>query len=379
MRTLQLGMNWYPEVAGGLSRVYYDCMRSLPEAGVEFEGLVAGSPTVAQQSGGRVHAFAGVHDPLRSRWSQLRQTVRQRLKQREYDLVVSHFALYAFPVLDLVSPYPKVMHFQGPWALESRLEGGKRWRIWLAKQLEQSCYRQVDRFIVLSEAFQEILHREYGVPIAQIHVVPPGIDLDRFHCPMSRSAARSQLGWPQDRPILLAVRRLVNRMGLENLIAAIDKVRHSHPDVLLLIAGRGPIQAALAQQIADLGLADHVRLLGFLPDADLPIAYRAANFSIVPTVALEGFGLIVVESLAAGTPVLGTPVCAIPEILRPLSEDLLLPGTAPEQIAQGIREALAGDRVIPSESDCQAYARSRYHWPRIAQQIKSVYQRAIEG
>ena len=109
----------------------------------------------------------------------------------------------------------------------------------------------------------------------------------------------------------------------------------------------------------------------------MPLCYRAANFSVVPTVALEGFGLIVVESLAAGTPVLGTPIGGIPEILNPFSEDLVFEGHQPDQLAEGIIEALSGDRILPTSQACLQYVRENYDWNIITQQIKSVYESVL--
>ena len=99
---------------------------------------------------------------------------------------------------------------------------------------------------------------------------------------------------------------------------------------------------------------------------------------MVPTVALEGFGLIVVESLAGGTPVLGTPIGGIPEILKPFSEDLVFEGYNSDQLAIGIIEALSGDRSLPSSQACLDYVQANYHWNAIAEKIKFVYQRALD-
>ena len=167
-------------------------------------------------------------------------------------------------------------------------------------------------------------------------------------------------------------------MGLENLISAIALVRQQYPDVLLLIAGKGAIADALRSQIQELQLEDHVKLLGFVNDQDLAIAYRAAELTIVPTVSLEGFGLIVIESLAAGTPVLGTPIGGIPEILRPLNSDLILESSETKHLAQGMIEALSGQRQMPSAADCQAYVKQNYDWQAITLQMKSVYEKIYE-
>ena len=371
-------MGWFPEQAGGLNRFYYDCTRYMPQFGVEIHGLVAGSANIMHGSSSQIEAFAPLNSPLLQRWRGVRQAAHRVLIGKEYPIVVSHFALYTFPVLDQLGGRPLVIHFHGPWALEGRVEGGKTIANWFKWMLEQTVYRRAVSFIVLSEAFRNILHQEYWVPLERIHVVPGGIDLERFDTTLLRHQARAKLGWSQDRPIIIAVRRLAHRMGLENLIAAIDKVRKRYPDVLLLIAGKGVYSSTLEQAISELELTNQVSLLGFVPEDQLCRVYRAADFSVIPTVALEGFGLSVIESLAAGTPVLGTPVGGIPEILRPLSEDLVLNGSTTEQLAQGILEALSGQRKLPGSQECKAYVQEHYAWPVVARQIKYIYQSALD-
>ncbi|WP_019506517.1 glycosyltransferase family 4 protein [Pleurocapsa sp. PCC 7319] len=377
MKTLQIGLDWFPEQPSGLGRVYYNCVNYLPKVDVEVKGLVAGSKKVSLGSQGQVRAFAPPDSPLIKRCQGIRKSVCQLLAESDYSLIVSHFALYTFPIQDLIGDRPLVTHFHGPWALESGVEANKRIAVKVKKWLEQSVYRRSQQFIVLSQTFSDILHQEYQVPLEKINIIPGGINIDCFNINLAPIEARSQLGWHQDRPIIFCIRRLAKRMGLENLVAAMAKVRTVYPDILLHIAGKGELATTLKTQIAELELEDNVKLLGYIPDEQLPLCYRAANFSVVPTVALEGFGLIVVESLAAGTPVLGTPIGGIPEILKPFSEDLVFEGYHPEQLARGIIETLSGDRILPSSQSCLDYVQTNYNWPAIAQKIKLVYQRAL--
>lgn len=379
MHTLQLGMGWFPEEAGGLNRFYYNCVHNLPNVGISTSGLVAGSPTVDQHTHGQVRAFAPAQSPLWYRYFKLRQLIGAYLKECNPSVIASHFALYTFPILDKIRDCPLVIHFHGPWALESDVEVNRQFATKVKRTIETLVYQQGHSFIVLSQAFQQTLHQVYQVPLEKIHIVPGSVDMAHFHSNQSLAAARTALNWPHDRPIILAVRRLSRRMGLENLITAIDKVRYYQPDVLLLIAGQGELMPSLRQQIKDLDLSKNVQLLGFVPDEKLPIAYRAANFSVVPTVALEGFGLIVLESLASGTPVLGTPVGGIPEILSRFSKDLLFDGSTSDQLATGILEALSGDRRLPDQAACRSFVQQHYTWPVISQQIKTVYQAVLDG
>jgi glycosyltransferase involved in cell wall biosynthesis len=378
MKILQIGEGWFPEEPGGLNRYYYDCTQYLPQAGVEVKGLVAGSSNVVHNSKGQVQAFAPTTASLLQRWRGLRQATQKHLLQGDNAVIVSHFALYTFPCLTQLGHRPLVSHFHGPWALESQIEGANQITTWAKKALEQAIYGRTARFIVLSATFQDILHRAYHVPLDRIHIIPGGTNIERFDLSLSKVEARLKLGWPQDNPIIFCVRRLAKRMGLENLITAFKQVHEHYPNAMLYIAGKGPLAPVLQSQIESLKLVYNVQLLGYVPDEQLPLTYRAANFSIVPTIDLEGFGLIVVESLATGTPVLGTPVGGIPSILQPFCPDLLLDGYAPNQLAQGMIEALAGKRQLPRQDACQAYVKKHYTWSAIAKQMKSVYQLAID-
>jgi glycosyltransferase involved in cell wall biosynthesis len=377
MKILQIGTSWFLDDAGGLARVYYGCVNNLPIAGVEVSGLVTGSENIKQSSAGRIEAFAATNSSTWQRSRGIRKAVNRLLVTKDYDLVATHFALYTLPALDCFGKLPLVMHFHGPWALESQAEGGGRISTWGKWLIEKLVYRRANGFIVLSDAFRQILHKTYNVPLEKIFIVGGGVNTSEFDLPMTIAQAREVLGWQQDRRIVFCVRRLVQRMGLENLISAIALVRQRYPDVLLMIAGKGAIASALQSQIQEMQLQDHVKLLGFVPDQDLAIAYRAAEMTVVPTISLEGFGLIVIESLAAGTPVLGTPIGGIPEILRPLSTDLILEGSQTRQIAQGLIEALSGERQMPSAEVCKNYVKQNYDWQVIASQMRSVYEEVL--
>jgi glycosyltransferase involved in cell wall biosynthesis len=378
VKILQIGLEWFPDIAGGLNRYYYDCCYYLPSEDIQLDSLVTGSSKTPQDLSSRVIAVAPPESSLIQRWWGMSSNYRQLMAEEPYDLIVSHFPLYTFSILNQLGDLPLVTHFHGPWALESDVEIKRPISIWFKKQIEKTVYQRSAQFIVLSQTFRDILHQEYQVPLDKIHIIPGGVDIARFNINLSPSESRQQLNWHQDRPIIFCIRRLAKRMGLENLITAMVQVRDRYPDILLYIAGKGALATTLQTQIETLNLTDNVKLLGFVPDQQLPLCYRAANFSVVPTLALEGFGLIVVESLAAGTPVLGTPIGGIPEILNPFCADLVFSGCAPKELATGIIETLSGERILPSSQACLDYVQVNYNWKAIAQKIKLIYQNALE-
>jgi glycosyltransferase involved in cell wall biosynthesis len=370
-------MHWFPERQGGLDRVYYELSRALPQAGIKVCGLVAGSQNVSLQTQGAIRAFAPQKASLPSRWRGQRIAFAKIAREQNPDIIVSHFALYTLPLIYQLGKRPFVIHFHGPWADEGALEGGGGLRHAFKRWVELQVYRRADCAIVLSQAFAEILERRYDFPRAKIHIVPGGIDAPFFAVTATRDEAKKRLGWPAARPTVVAVRRLVPRMGLENLITAIDAVRRDIPNIMVMIAGRGVLQTKLAQQIAALGLENHISLIGYVSDADLPYFYRAADLSVVPSVALEGFGLIAAESLGAGTPCLVSPVGGLPGIVSALSPNLILRSPAAADIAEAIIASLTGKTTLPDAETCSAYAAENFDWKIIASRVADVYRLAL--
>jgi glycosyltransferase involved in cell wall biosynthesis len=374
LQTLQLGMEWFGEKAGGLNRMYQHLVEELARSGVELHGLVAGSADVARASDGLVHAFAPSSASLFTRMSALRSAAAAWLHEHPDAVVASHFAMHAFPVLPQLARHPLVVHFQGPWGQESRVEGDGPITVRAKERVEHAVYARAAHAIVLSTAFRDVLAERFRVPLQRIHVIPGGVDVDRFDIPLPRRKSRRALGWPTDRPIVLCVRRLVRRVGVDTLVDAAVELRRRVPDVLMLIAGTGPLRHELEARIAALGLGDHVQLLGFVPDELLPTAYRAADFSVVPSMSLEGFGLATVESLAAGTPCVVTPVGGLTDVAAPLAPQLVTESPRAADIAPVLAAALLDELPVPSAAECESYARRHFDWPVIAARVRHVYE-----
>ncbi len=373
MRALQVGSVWLSERAGGGDRVFADLANHLPANGIGLEALVAGPIDVDPPTAAKLSTFGNVTDGTRVRWLGARKAIAERLDAGQVDLMASHFALYASAVVGRLRRVPHVVHFHGPWAAESRQEGSNRLAVLAKWSIERTVYKSAVRFIVLSEAFGRLATQEYGVPAELIRVIPGAADLARFHVSETRSEARAVLGWPTDRRILVSVRRLVRRTGVDRLIEAMPRVRAHVPDVRLFVGGTGPLRAHLQRRIEELGLDDCVTLLGYVADEQLPLMYRAADLNVIPTIALEGFGLTAVEALAAGTASIVTPIGGLPEILSPLAPHLVLESTEIPAIVRGLTDALSGAVRIPSDDECRSFAVERFSAELMARRVASVY------
>ena len=291
------------------------------------------------------------------------------------DLVDAHFALYALaPVLTRLRRVPLVVHFQGPWALESAAEGESRSGSMVKRVLERTVYRRADAVVVLSEAFKEIAVASYGVSASRVHRLPPGVDLATFS-PGDRQAARRALGVKEATSLVVAVRRLRNRMGLEVAIEAVAGIDPAL-DLELVVVGEGPEQQRLEELAATLGAP--VRFAGRVSDEVLVEWYRAADLSVVPTVALEGFGLVVLESLAVGTPVVASNVDGLGDAMEGLPNAVLVPpGDAPS-LRSAIEGVVTGAVPRPSPRECRTFAED-HSWAQVAEHHRELYEQVLAG
>lgn len=370
---LCLGLGWFPKTPGGLERYVYDLTLRLAENKDQVELCGVGLPEDETNLPIKMTNLAAPDTPILQRlW-----TVRNNFKKTRInkpDAINLHFALYSLPILDLIpADVPITFNFHGPWASESQEEGLDNITALVKKTLvEKRTYKRCDRFIVLSKAFGNILHQKYQIPWEKIHVIPGGVDINRFKPDLSITEARTKLGWSVERPTLFTSRRLVHRVGLDKLLTAIAQIKPKIPDIYLAIAGRGPLQNSLQQQVTELGLENNVEFLGFLPDELLPVAYQAADLSIMPSQSFEGFGLAIVESLACGTPVICTPVGGMPEILEQFSPNLITDSIQVNAIAKKLEQVFSGEITKPSREECREYAVNNFDWDKIAQEVRKV-------
>ena len=289
-------------------------------------------------------------------------------------LSTSSCVRFGLPILELLpQEIPITFNFHGPWADESHAEGTNKISVLLKKYLiEKRVYQRCDRFITLSQSFSDILHEQYQISRDKIHVIPGGVNIEKFQPSLSRMQAREKLGWHYDKPIIFTSRRLIHRVGVDKLLTALAIIQPKIPDIWLAIAGRGNLQSSLQKQSLDLCLNDNVKFLGFLPDEQLPIAYQAADLTIFPSQAFEGFCLAILESLACGTPVVCTPIGGMPEILTPFSPNLVTSSTSAEDIADKLTQIFLGEIPLPSRQSCRQYAVEKFDWYKIAQKVRQV-------
>ncbi|KQR24028.1 glycosyl transferase family 1 [Agreia sp. Leaf335] len=348
------GSEWFSSRQGGLNRYFeglYLAMAATPE--VQVSGAAFGDPAAGGTSWGPTGGST-VSRVLAS---------RRAPEARRLDIVDKHFSLYGSPRAPKTSPDAgMVVHFQGPWAAESAVAGANKLVTRAKTAVERSSYKHADAFVVLSRPFKEILANDYGVSADKIHIIPPGVDIDDFE--FSEETTNSGAA-----PRVLCVRRLEKRMGIDVLIKAWAEVDKRIPGAELRIVGSGTFEQELRAMAA--ASPAKITFLGRLDDETLRQEYRSASITAVPSLALEGFGLIALESLATGRAPIVTDCGGLPDAVRGLDASLIVPRGSVEALADRIVHALLGR--VPSAHECRAHAET-FAWNVIAQRHLALYE-----
>ncbi len=368
-RVLMLGMGWFPSTVGGLDRYYRSLFEQLPEASGVVIGPAEGAPAAI--------AAASRHDlPLARRLGSFWLAARHAARGAE--VVDAHFALYAAAPL-LLGPRrrPTVFHFHGPWADENAAAGdSSRVKRALRAALERGVLRRADAHVVLSSAFRRVLVERHRVAPWNISVWAPGVALERF-TPGDRSGGRARLGIDPAAFVVVCARRLVARMGIDLLLDAWSQIEHELPEgSLLLVVGDGPLRETFAARAAQPPLAGRVRVMGRLSDEELIEAYRCADVAAVPSVAVEGFGLVVLEAAACGTPSIVSDVGGLPEAAAALDPSLVVAAGDTEALGARLRAAAHG--ALPTRAATRGYA-ERFAWPAVAERHRAMHRRLVAG
>lgn len=196
---------------------------------------------------------------------------------------------------------------------------------------------------------------------------------DGFRRSCTRPEARRLLGWQADQPIFFTLRRHEERNGIDIAIRAIAPLASTH-EWSFYVGGNGSLRPKFESLALELGLGDRVRFTGRLTDEELLLAYQAADVFLLPTNSLECFGLIILEALACGCPVIATDAGAIPEIMKAILPDFIVPAGDPLALREKIRDFLENKLYVPPPEELTAFALSKYGKPEIVPRLLGLLQ-----
>ena len=324
-----------------------------------------------------------------------KKTLEKLIKKNSFDLVHFHITLPSIGVLlsKKARAIPKIYTYYGSWCQEFKLESqarASRYRkvkrdlyIVYAKSLYHPM-RLMQRMVV-RKSLKTILLSEYskgtllgdlspGISQSRITLIPAGVDTERFKPPVDKLKIKRELGLDPHKFTLFTVRRLVPRMGLEELIHAMKILVEHFGGIHLIIGGRGILESQLKRLAGSLRLREYITFIGYIDEEKLPLYYQAADVFVLPTKGLEGFGLVTIEALACGTPVLATPVGANLETVGTFDKNLLFTGADTESMAKRILKFISSHKTNNGLSEkYRKFAMQNYSWNKIVGRYEEVY------
>ncbi len=235
--------------------------------------------------------------------------------------------------------------------------------------------KNADKIIAISNATKDYVLR-LGAKPKKVKVVYNGVDLARFRPIIGkREEMRRKLGIPQNAIVVLTVRRLVYKNGVDTLIDSANIAVKKNPRIAFLVIGKGPDSDSVKQRIQLLGIDGNFKLAGFVSDEDLPFYYNAADLFVLPSKSGEGLPLVAMEAMAVGLPVIATDVGGIREVLMD-DYGKLVPPNQPELLAKAILDFATYD-FSSHKKELRSMMEEKFSWDVNVARLVEIYEELI--
>ena len=235
--------------------------------------------------------------------------------------------------------------------------------------------KEADKIIVVSNATKKYI-LGLGADPEKIEVLHNGVDLNRFK-PLTevKEKMRKKLGIPKDVCVVLTVRRLVYKNGIDTLLDSAEIAVKKNPKLVFVVVGKGPDFEEVKERIVHLGMQRNFRLTGFVSDKDLPFYYNVADFFALPSKSGEGLPLVALEAMACGLPVVATNVGGISEVMN---EDYgkLVPPNSPDSLAEAVLEFSCKDLATLNKK-LRTMMEEKYSWDQNVEKLGKIYEELI--
>lgn len=386
---------------GGMNVYVRDFSRELSRQGIQVDVFTRSQddcqPRINHDLGygGRViHIPAGPERPIpvadiADHLDEFVAGVRQFAQEEnlQFDLIHSHYwlsGLVAEKLRDAWGPVPVVQMFHTLGHMKNRIAQSE------ADAAPQSriegethvINRVADRIIAATPAEVEQLAWLYGADTDKVKVVPPGVDLDRFR-PIAKDTAKKRVGIPCGDTNILFAGRIEPLKGIDTMLRAMALIQKRHPEAVqntcMAIIGGDPWADDLDDEMArlqqlrnELDIHDLVTFLGAKDQGILPNYYAAAEMVVMPS-HYESFGMVALEAMAMGTPVIASEVGGLAHLVKDGINGFHVPSRDPEALAAKIYELLTNEKCRQHLGEqARAYAQ-QYDWEQIVQRMMRVY------
>jgi len=240
------------------------------------------------------------------------------------------------------------------------------------KYISRIVLNLADAVVAQTNNMKQELHKNY---IKNIFVLPNGIDLEKFHG-FSKWAVREEFKIPLDEKIIIFVGGLKSIKGVAYLIEAFKTISQTFPKARLLLVGDGQERHNLEELVKKHSLQEKVHFLGQIENANIPKYMSLADIFVLPSL-FEMFGVVNLEAMASGLPIVATRVYGVPEVVEDGQNGFLVDSKSPEQLAEKMLLLFENDQLREEISENNKEKAKKYSWEHIIEKLEKIYSEVI--
>ncbi len=398
MKVLMLSWEYTPHIVGGLGKHVVELVPELVADGVEVHLVVPrlnggewkeplpmpdGSPAKNGSSVYRIEAGNNGGDFFANTWHDnigIEEFCAHLIRHEGgFDLIHNHDWLSGFAAIAIKHDFNLPMLA----TIHATEMGRNRGHLW--EEMQRAIHQaewwlayEAWRIITCSHYMAWEVRNYFGAPLEKIDVIPNGVDPRRFDALQGIDLASFRLGFAQpNQPIVYYVGRMVPEKGLSVLIDAAPQILREWPDVKFVLAGGGGYANDLRAKAYDLGVADNIMFTGRISDEVRDALFKVADCAVFPSL-YEPFGIVALEAMAAGTPVVVSEAGGLPEVVDLHVTGITVHPNDPDSLAWGILHTLKNPEWSRQRAEnADRVVRSQFNWSRIAGMTEQVYNRVV--
>ncbi len=375
-----------PRIVGGISRHCFGLAKAIAKRGHEIHVITLDFPNTPQYEeidGVKIYRTSiELGHPNFIIWTFLFNHFMEKkvaVLNREYGFNIIHIHDWLTAPVGITSKYhldrplistihsTEVGRVQGLYNPDSHFIDGLEW--WTTYESK--------RVIVASNSMKYELEDHFHLPGEKIDVIPNAIDTTRYDRNVDREAVKRRYGISPYERIVLFIGRLSPQKGVEYLIKAVPFILNRHPEAVFIIIGEGLSKEYLMDLAHKSGYSHKIRFFGFLPDQDLIELTMSADVLVLPSI-YEPFGIVALEGMAAGVPIVASNVGGLTEIVEHDKTGVLVYPRDPASIAWGVNRVLS-DPGYSSwiVQNAKKKVKEVYNWESVAARTIEVYEKAL--
>lgn len=385
MKICHITWEYPPRIVGGIARHVEDLAKALAKLGHEVSVVsleFPGAPSYEELDGVKIYrAPSEVGHPHFLTWALLfNNSIEKRLADIDEDFDVLHVHDWLTAPSGISAKHflrrPLVATLHSTEYGRSTLQSIDSFTI---DSWEWWTTYEANKVIVTTYSMRHEVCGHFHAPWEKVWIIPNAVDVSKFQLSVGRNAIRARYNVGPNEKLVLYVGRLVPQKGVEFLIQAVPRIAGRFGDAKFVIVGEGWLRGHLESLANQMGQRWRINFTGFIPDSELIALMRSADVLVIPSV-YEPFGIVALEGMAAGVPVVASQVGGLAEVVEHEKTGEYVYMRNPESIAWGVERVLSDpDHAAWLVKNGREAVERVYSWEAVAKKTTELYEDVVKG